>query len=541
MASVPAAEVKESGILNSARVANRRRASLIGVTASLALIVATGTILGAATKQGAGRLAGEPTTAQLLTLMSLFAATALAFLLVIGLALRSTGIAVRKNALKAMMAQFTAAFMALLAFFFVGFALQSGGFGSLPGAHALGGMPALTAEVALPLGHSAWGVLGARGFTLSGGAYDASAGFLFVFQASIMIVAILIPLAAAAQRMRMSAVIIFALFAAAVLYPVYANWVWGGGWLSQLGTLGLGAGYVDFGGSGVIHAIGGWAALAAVIVVRPRIRKFNMDETPNTIPPHNLVFVLAGSFLCTLGWFGLVAGSVLTQDAAALPRLGLAMVVILLAGAGGATTSLLYAWMVERPYVASIPTKGFPDPSMAANGFLAGFVAGSAACLCISPLSGLIVGAVAGLLVPVGLTVLEERFLIDDASGSVTIHGVCGLWGQLAVGIFADGTLSLGGHPVAGLVSGDVTQLGAQLVGGVVAVAWGFGGAYLFFSAVNRVFRLRVPSNFEMHRQGMDVLELGAPAYAARPNPVHGAWPRVAEGIGAYQADVDSD
>jgi Amt family ammonium transporter len=468
--------------------------------------------------------------------MWLFLATAIAFLAVIGIALRSTGLTRRKNALKVMMAHFMTAFVAALGFFFVGFALQSGGFGLVHSS-----VSELNAEIGLPIGGSFWGLFGGQGFTLSGGTYDAGVGFLFLFQVSAMIMAILIPIGALGERFRMSAALIYALFASALLYPVYANWAWGGGWLSHLDAVGLGAGYVDFGGGGVIHAIGGWIALAGIMVVRPRIRKFNMDETANVIPAHNLVFVLTGSLLCLLGWFGLISGTILTQDNALTPRIGLAVIVVLLAGAGGATTAMLYSWIVVRPFSSSVPTKGFPDPTMAANGLLAGLVAASAACLCVSPLSGLVIGAVAGLLVPVAITLLEEHFLVDDAVGAVVMYGVCGLWGQLAVGIFADGSLTLGSHAVSGLIAGNVTQLVAQAIGSLAALVWGFGGAYVFFSILNRIMRLRVASSSEMHVQGLDVLELGAPAYAAQRDPIHGDWPRIAEGARAYRPDADSD
>jgi Amt family ammonium transporter len=539
MATLAATDSKQASVFERERQA--RQAALFGVVISLALVVVTGSFLGAATQQGTGQPDGTALTSQLINLVWLFLATAFVFLIVIGMALRGTGAARRKNALKIMMGHVATAFVAILGFFFIGFALQSGGLSAAHGAATLGGIAQLNGEVTLPIGNGHWGLFGTRGFTLTGGAYDAAVGFLFLFQASIMVVAIIPPVSAMAERFRLGAAIIWALFASALLYPIFANWAWGGGWLAQLRTVGLGAGYVDFGGSGVIHAVGGLAALAGASVVRARIRKFNMDETANVIPPHNLVFFLTGSLLCVLGWFGLITGTLLTQDAALMPRIGLGMTVIVLSGAGGAITAMLYSWIVARPFTTSIPTKGFPDASMAANGLLGGLVAGSAACLCVTPLSGLIIGAVAGILVPISLTIIEERFKIDDVAGVVSVHGICGLWGLLAVGIFADGTLTIGSHTVRGLISGDVSQFGAQLIGALAALVWGFGGAYVFFSVLNRLVRLRVPSGLEMHIQGLDVLELGAPAYTAQHDPVHGQWPRIAEGSRAYRPDADTD
>jgi ammonium transporter, Amt family len=540
MASMPASDTQRVNFLDLER--KTRRASRVGVFASLLLIVITGSLLGVLTQQGTGQPNGDAAVTASADWVGLFIATALVFMLVVGLALRSTGLVRRKNALKQMMVQFAVAFVALLGFFFLGFALQSGGlFSAVQGASAQRGVSSLNAELGFSLGGTNWGLIGARGFTLTGGAYDAAVGLLFLFQASTMIVAILIPIGAMAERLRVSTAIIYALFASCFLFPIYANWVWGGGWLAQLGAVGLGAGYVDFGGSGVIHAIAGWAALAGIIVVRPRIRKFNMDETANVIAPHNMVFMMTGSLLCVVGWFGVILGTLLTQDSAVLPRIGLALVVVLLAGAGGATTAMLYAWTVERPFTVSIGTKGFPDATMAANGLLGGLIAGSAAALCVSPLSGLIIGAVGGLIVPMALTMLEERFMLDDAAGAVAVHGVCGLWGQLAVGIFADGSLTLGSHAIGGLITGNAGQLEAQVIGAIAALVWGFGGAYIFFTVLNRVVHLRVSSRLEMHNQGLDVLELGSPAYAAQPDPIHGQWPRIAEGARAYRVDASSD
>jgi ammonium transporter, Amt family len=499
-----------------------RIAGLPWMIGGIVVVAGGGGVLSALTQHGTGNPNGGLAVADLLWL---FLATALVLLALLGFALRATGYSRRKNALKTMQTHLATIFLGLLGFFFLGFGFQSGG------------LAQLTNEITVHINGVAWGIIGLRGFTLSGNAYDNSIAMLFLFQAGVMAIALMIPLGAMLERFRFSAAVVYILFASAVLYPIFANWAWGGGWLSQLGNVGLGAGYVDFAGSGVIHAVGGWAALAGVSVLRPRIRKFNMDETPNVIPPHNLVYVLTGSMLVLIGWLGIVAGSAAGVGGNGGGRIGLAVVVIIMAGVGGALAALLYSWAIARPTTKSIPTKGYPDATMAMNGGIAGLVAGSAGCVAVSPLSGLIIGAVAGLLLPISMTFFEERLLIDDPVGAISVHGICGLWGTLAVGIFADGTLITGGHAVKGLIAGDATQIVAQMIGIVAAFVWGFGGGGIFFNVLNRLLRLRVSARGEMHNQGLDVLEMGAPAYSLRNDPVHGEWPEVATGGAAYIPD----
>jgi len=428
-----------------------------------------------------------------------------------GFALVETGFTRARSAAHTMAMNFIIYVLGMTGYFVMGFALQFGGVG-LVGVGNLGGLSLLNGEFTIPIGGINWGLFGTKGFFLSG-TYDVAVAVMFLFQMVFMDTAATIPTGSMAERFKWIAFCIYGLFIGAIIYPIFGNWVWGGGWLSQLGKIGLGAGYIDFAGSGVVHAVGGWTALAGALVLGPRLGKFNKDGTPNAIPGHNLVMGLLGAFILAFGWFGFNPGSTLGAAGNGNLRIGLVAVATMLASASGALTAMLYMWI----------TTGKPDPAMAANGMLAGLVAITAPSGFVSPMNAFIIGGVAGVLVCLAVAFFERVMKVDDPVGAISVHGVNGLWGQIAVGLFADGTMNYGGLTVRGLFYGDGSQLVAQVIGGVVAFAWAFGVSYAFFKVLDRVVGLRVSPEVEL--QGLDVPEMGTLAYPPDWEPPKEAFP----------------
>ncbi len=283
-----------------------------------------------------------------------------------------------------------------------------------------------------------------------------------------------------------------------LLYPVYGNWVWGGGWLSQLGSaFGLGHGHVDFAGSSVVHMTGGVTALAGVLVLGPRVGKFRRDGTISVIPGHNLPMALIGTGILAFGWFGFNTGSTLSAHD---PRIALIAVNTLLASVTGALTALLYVWHRHHK----------PDMGMFCNGLLGGLVAITAPCAFVSPAAAALIGLISALLVVEVSAILERSLRIDDPVGAICVHGVGGAWGALAVGLFADGSYGEGWNgvpgPVQGLLFGDARQLLAQVIGVFV-----FTLAYSFFWLLERLMGNRVAAEVEWN--GLDAQEMGSEAY----------------------------
>jgi Amt family ammonium transporter len=318
-----------------------------------------------------------------------------------------------------------------------------------------------------------------------------------------------IPTGAMAERWKFSSFVVYGFFMAAIVYPIYGNWVWGGGWLSALGrTLGLGHGALDFAGSGVVHALGGFSALAGALVLGPRIGKFAKDGTPRVILAHNLPLAILGVIILVFGWVGFNGASTM---AATDLRFTVVIVNTFIACAFGCLAAMFLVWKLY----------GKPDPSMAANGMLAGLVAVTAPCAFVSTVGAALIGVVAGLLVVGAIVFVEGRLKVDDPVGAVSVHGVNGLWGLIALGLFADGSYGDGLNGVAGTVrglfyGGGAGQLGAQLVSVVVVVAWSFGLMYAFFRVQDRLQGIRVTRDEET--MGLDVPEMGVAAY---PDSLH--------------------
>ena len=427
-----------------------------------------------------------------------------------GFALLTCGLVRRKNAAHLMMLNFAAYVFAFLAYYAVGYAFQFGAVAVNAAPTNLGGTPTLNHFL---IGSGQWGFLGGKGFFLSGPAYDAGSNVLTLFEVVFMETAGYIIVGAVCERITFWAFLLCELFIGAILYPIFGCWVWGGGWMSQLGaTMHLGHGYVDFAGSTVVHAVGGFCAMALAIILGPRLGKYGRDGRPRAFPAHNIVFVVAGTFILLFGWMGFNPGS--TLGATDLRISVIAVNTNLSAVAGAATAMLIW-------YLAF----GQPDISMACNGMLAGLVAITAPCAFVGPNAAVIIGVLAGALVCGGVLFNERTLRIDDPCGAISVHGYCGWLGAVSVGIFADGTYGAGwnnvgaaaylgkaGQGVTGLFHGDVAQFMIQLGGATICAAYAFGLTYLVFKAVNAIRSMRVSQEVEL--EGLDVPEFGMMAYA---------------------------
>ncbi len=424
-----------------------------------------------------------------------------------GFALVETGFTRAKNAAHTMLMNFMIYGLGMLGFFVAGFGLMFGGIGGLA---TLGGGGALasTGEVTITLFDKPFGLFGTNGFFLSGGTYDAAIAVMFLFQMVFMDTAATIPTGAMAERWKFSAFCVFGFFVSILTYPIFGNWAWGGGWLAQLGTnFGLGHGYADFAGSGVVHSVGGWMALAGAIVLGARIGKFNRDGSPNTIPGHNLTLAVLGTFILAFGWFGFNPGSTLAASGSGALRIGLIAVNTMLAGAAGSLSAMLYMWL----------RRGKPDAGMTLNGILAGLVAITAPSGFVSPVSSVIIGLIAGVLVCWAVSFFDRIVKVDDPVGAISVHGVNGAWGVLATGLFADGTSNYGGSwngvpgSVTGLFFGDPGQFFAQVIGMVVCFAYVFTLSLVFFKVTDLLIGMRTTADAEIG--GLDIPEMGGYAY----------------------------
>jgi Amt family ammonium transporter len=415
-----------------------------------------------------------------------------------GFAMVETGFTSAKNAMHTMAMNLMVFLVGTLGFYFIGFALMFGGVG---GWSSLGiSSSLLNHEVAI----GSFGLFGTKGFMLtSGGSYDAGVFALFFFQMVFMDTTCTIPTGSMAERVKFSAVVISSFFISTVYYPLFGNWVWGAGWLSQLGkNFGIGHGVVDFAGSAVVHAMGGMIALSGAIVIGPRIGKFRKDGTPVAIPGHDLPMAMIGTIILFFGWFAFNAGS--TTNGTDF-RIAVVATNTMLAGAAGGFVAMMYMW---KKY-------GKPDPSMTCNGALAGLVAITAPCAFVNSMAALLIGIIAGAIVCIAVSVVENKFKIDDPVGAIAVHAVNGIWGVLALGIFADGTYGEGLNGVAGgvtgLLYGDPSQFLAQFICVVTIIVWGFGSSYAFWRILDKIIGIRVNADDEVN--GLDIPEMGVLAY----------------------------
>jgi len=434
-----------------------------------------------------------------------------------GFALVETGLIRAKNAAHTMSMNFMVYGLGMLGFFVCGFAFMCGGLNgtAIGGPASLGGVPTLhsmlTAGSAINGDHG-WGLLGTTGFFLMGNGYDAGAIVLFLFMMVFMDTTATIVTGACAERWSFKSFCLFSVIVGAFIYPVFGGWVWGGGWLAQLGyRAGLGHGAVDYAGSGVVHLQGGALALITAIMIGPRIGKYGKDGKINPVKAHHIPMVMLGTFILAFGWFGFNAGSSLAGGDG---RIGIVATNTMLAGMSATVCGMLYQWL----------TTGKPDPSMMCNSMLAGLVAITSPCAFVSPVGAFIIGAVAGVLVVISVNFFD-KIKVDDPVGAISVHGVNGAWGLIAVGLFSDGSYGQGwngvgatdylGRPgigVSGLFHGDSKQLVAQLIEVVVCVGWNvLVGGIAFWLVGKLVGGNRVSAEVEI--RGLDIPEMGAEGY----------------------------
>lgn len=338
------------------------------------------------------------------------------------------------------------------------------------------------------------GFIGTEGWflnseTFSAGWLNLSLPTFFIFQVAFAATAATIVSGAMAERTKFKSYFIYSALITAIVYPIIVHWVWGGGWLSTLSTP-----FHDFAGSGVVHTTGGIAALVGTAILGPRIGKYAADGTPRAIPGHSIPFAIIGCFILLIGWFGFNPGSELAADSA-VPAIA---VTTLLAGVAGALIATLITWFKD----------GKPDVAMAGNGLLAGLVGITAGCAALNNWSAVIVGAIAGALV-VGSVYFFDRIRIDDPVGAVSVHGICGIWGVIAVGLFA---AEESDYWKQGLFFGGGTdQLLTQLLGIAAIVAFTAVAMTIVFMAIKYTIGLRVSPTEEV--EGLDIHEHGYAGY----------------------------
>ena len=349
---------------------------------------------------------------------------------------------------------------------------------------------------ALMWGTSAAGIAGTTNFFLTDGA-DGQTYVDWVFQMVFAATAATIVAGAVAERTKTQAYLAYSFIIGAVIYPLFGHWVWGGGWLgtngvtemAHLDVSGLPAA-ADYAGSGVVHAIGGFIALAGAVVVGARRGKFNADGSANVIPGHSVPFVVIGTFILFFGWFGF---NINTGDS-----IGLNAINTLLAGATSSVVAL---------YIQLMRT-GRTDVLMACNGALAGLVGITAPVAFVEPWAAVVIGAVAAPIMMGSVMFIERVLKVDDPVSAVSVHGVTGLWGLLAVGIFANGN-----NGVEGLIAGNGLQIVSQLIDMGVVLAWGLATGFALFLGLKYTMGVRASEEEEM--QGLDLAEHDLPAYAS--------------------------
>src|SRR6266567_3973488 len=427
-----------------------------------------------------------------------------------GFALVETGLCRAKNAGHTMSMNFMIYPMGMLGFYLCGFAFMFGGMAdplnpNNGGISTMGGYGGLNHELGFTIGGKFIGLLGFKGFLLQGAGYDTAAFALFLFQMVFMDTTATIPTGAAAERWRFSAFMIYGCCIGICMYPVFGNWVWGGGWLSQLGVnFGLGHGHVDFAGSSVVHMQGGVIALIFAWLIGPRYGKYDKEgKIAHPVLPHSIPMVMLGTFILAFGWFGFNPGSSLAGTEL---RIAVVAVNTMLASATGALGATLWMWWVR--------TKK-PDPSMMCNGMLAGLVAITCPCAFVSAGGASLLGLVAGILV-VESVFFFDRIGIDDPVGAISVHGVNGAWGCLSHGLFADGTYGDGWNAVPGTVrglfyGGGLGQFCAELIGVTTCFVTLAIISVIVYKIAEALVGNRVPLETEI--EGLDVPEMGIPGY----------------------------
>ena len=397
-------------------------------------------------------------------------------LAIAGLAMINTGLGRSSSAAQSMLGSICILAVAAIAYFAFGFAFE--GYAGLP-------------QHAVMIAGKPWGWIAALPFFFRGMQLDGSpASLAALLQIFGIALAALIPWGAGSDRWRLRAGCISTAIFAGIIYPLFAHWAWGGGWLAQLGTnYGLGHGFADAAGGGTMQAAGGLTALAIVWITGPRHGKFHRNQLPAVFPAHHILYVLFGSMLTLAGWIGLNAAGSLLFAGIAPGRVVLVAVNTVLCASG----SLLTALFVTKFRF------GKPDASLSANGWVAGLAASSAICAFVPPAGALLIGLMLGGAIPFMTEVLELEFGVDDPTGAISMHAAGGLWGLFAVGFMGRFGVPVGGQFLA-QIAGIATLLGFVLP---------------FAYALNWLLNKFVPfrAGKEGEQIGMDMYELGAGAY----------------------------
>ena len=418
-----------------------------------------------------------PTAQDYLNNIFVFLAGVLVFFMQAGFALVEAGLTRAKNVVNIFAKNMADAIVGVLAFFAVGYAFA--------------------------FGESGGSFIGSGNFFLQdldmaaipeGGLSPATT---FFFQAVFAATAVTIASGAMAERTKFTAYLAFSAVMCAIIYPVVVHWTWGGGLISEI-SIGD-AVYSDFAGSGIVHMTGGIAAFMGALFLGPRIGRYDENGKPRAIPGHSIPFATLGVFILWLGWFGFNPGSELLADEYVS---GIAVNTMLAAAAGGLVTAVTI-WLVA----------GKPDLAMIGNGVLAGLVAITAPCGAVTPVWSVVIGGIGGVLV-VFSVLFFDRIKIDDPVGAISVHGVCGAWGLLSVGLFARYDDAFLGREDAGLIyGGGIEQLAVQALMLVIILAWVGVTTAILFAAIKATIGLRVSPEEEI--EGLDVLEHGLQGYAS--------------------------
>jgi ammonium transporter, Amt family len=380
-------------------------------------------------------------------------------------------------------------------FALVGFGLMFGGSGaSFPTGIDATGSVIWTKLAGLDSGNS---FIGWSGFALTGDAYNGLTLVYFFWQAVFAATSVTIVAGMVAERMKFQAYLLYTVLINILIYPVYGHWVWGGGWLA---TLPFGVGVRDFAGSGVVHAVGGFTGLAACLLVGPRLGKYGKNGEVRSFGYTNVPYIVIGTMVLFLGWFGFNPGSTLSPLDFRTP---LVAVTTYLAGGAGAVIALIISYFDRKHFTG-------PDVQAVCCGALAGLVAITAPCAYVAPWESIIIGLIAGPLALYGNLFVERKLKIDDPVGAFGIHGLNGLFGLLAVGLFADGTY---GGVKGVFINGaaGLGQLTAQLIDMAVVAGFSFGMGLLIFGIIKYTIGLRAPHHEEI--KGLDLSEHGFAAY----------------------------
>ena len=438
-----------------------RRGSAVFLLALILGLLATGTVF-----------AGDPTGADLmsssddpngiaLTFVWMIVCGVLVFFMQAGFGLVEAGFAKAKNTVNIWSKNYLDFCIGGLAYFFFGYGIMYG------------------TDIA--------GIIGSDGFLLLGEYYDVEKALAWFFQMVFAATATTIVSGAMSERTRITAYMAYSFLLSGIVYPLSGHWVWGGGWLAGLG-------FHDFAGSGVVHMIGGFVGLVGAKMVGPRNGKYNKDGSPNEMPPHNATYIVLGGLILFVGWFGFNAGSTLSGTDL---RMSVIATNTMLAAITGSTV-LAYIGLARTGKVSL---------TSSVNGALAGLVAITAPCAVVAPWAAVVIGGLAGIVLLWSEGFIERVLKVDDPVGAVSIHGVVGLFGVLAVGIFADGSYG----DISGLIAGNFTQIGIQALGGVVIMLWALLGGAIMFALIRAGIGLRASD--EEQETGLDIPEHGMAAY----------------------------